>query len=83
MLDCHRGPQTIKHVLSQVPQDIIDSCTAKQIASIANAINKTYHAARASTGAEIIDGDCIFINKINRIFELDDLAKLPKGKYEL
>lgn len=55
LLICHPGPVTTQAVLNQVPAEMWATCTAKDIAAAANAINAAYHSGRASTGAEVLD----------------------------
>jgi hypothetical protein len=65
----HKGPVTTDAVLAQVPQDVWDECPARIVAQVADAINKAYHAGRASTGAEVIDDNCVCINSLDRAIE--------------
>jgi len=69
-LECHPGPQTIKAVMSQIPDSMWDTCTSKEIAAAANAINRAYHAGRASTGAEVLDSSpteaLVWIDALNK-----------------
>ena len=53
LLTCYPGQQTIKTVLDQVPAEMWNSCTAKDIALAANAINAAYHNGRARLSAEL------------------------------
>lgn len=74
----HKGPVTHAAVMAQVPQEVIDECPARIITAVADAINKAYHAGRASCGAEVIDGDAIWINALDGLYEFDDIRTLPR-----
>lgn len=58
----HAGPETTAAVMEQVPAEVISECSARVIAAVASAINSAYHAGRASTGAELIDSDLVFVS---------------------
>jgi len=72
-----KGSNTLNAILSQVPGDVIRDCPARIIAQVMEAINAAYHDGRASTGAEVIDGEAIWISKHMRLYELEDLRNLP------
>ena len=63
------GSQTIIAVLKQVPESLLDALTGKEIGLVMNAITAAYHAGKAAAGAELIDDNAIYINKIARIVE--------------
>lgn len=65
----HKGPVTTSAVIGRIPADVIKECPARLIAQVANAINQAYHDGRASTGAEMVDHNCVWINKLDRAIE--------------
>ena len=76
-------PQTCKSVFSQIPQSLLDSCTANQIAEIAHAIDAAYQSGRKSTRAEVDeDGNDIVWLQIGNDFPLYGIEWYEKdGKF--
>ena len=57
----HTGDVTLNAVLSQIPQDLQDGLTGKQLGQVMTAINTAYHNGRAShKGLDIMD-DCVWL----------------------
>lgn len=73
----HHGPVTIQAVLDQIPDELKQRLTGRELGLVMSAINKAYHNGRASCQAAVIDGDAIWIDPLDRLFELADIAKLP------
>lgn len=64
-----KGPQTLQSILDQVPDELVDTLTSRQLALVMEAVHKAYHAGKASTGAEMIDDNVVWINSLNRGIE--------------
>lgn len=72
--DGFKGQQTLSEVLAQVPDELIQALTGKQIGQVMSAIDKAYHNGRASTGAEMIDNNCVWVNSIDRMIEWEEVG---------
>lgn len=53
----------------------LDACTSAQLAGIIQAVNTAYHAGRASTGAEVIDDDALWV--AGRLVPLAAVLAIP------
>ena len=58
----HKGESTVKAVWSFVPQELQESLTGKELGLVLNAINAAYQAGKASTGAEKIDNNAVYVD---------------------
>jgi len=76
--DGFKGQQTVSAVLAQVPDELIETLTGKQIGQIMSAINKAYHNGGAATGTDVIDGDYVWIDVLDAGYDLDVLRRLKK-----
>lgn len=50
-------------ILGKIPAECLAECPARIISKVASAINASYHAGRAASGAEVVD-DCLWINGV-------------------
>ena len=64
--------QTCEAIFNQIPAELISKCTASQLATISQAINKAYHFGKASMGAEDLGDNSVWIDKIGKIIEYKD-----------
>ncbi len=69
-----KGYSTLAAVEKQIPEELIPQLTARQLALVMDAINAAYQRGRASTGAEMVDTDCVWINGINRMIEWEEVG---------
>ena len=69
-----KGTSTLAAVTKQIPDELIPQLTAQQLALVMDAINAAYQRGRASTGAEMVDTDCVWINGINRRIEWEEVG---------
>lgn len=67
-----KGSQTVSDIKSRLSEELIKELTGKQLGAVMDAINKAYHDGRASTGAEMIDNNCVYINSINKMIEWNE-----------
>lgn len=73
------GHQTINHITSNIPTELINQLTGKQLGLIMSALNQSYHQGRASKGnVEMIDKSAIWIGALGKIYELDDIKRIEK-----
>lgn len=75
--DGHHGPVTVKAVLAQIPQELKERLTGHELGLVMSAVNAAYHNGRSSMGAEVCDGSFVWVNPLNRGFDLDQLRGLP------
>jgi len=76
-----KGAATSADVVSRIPKDIVKECPSRIVALVGDAIDKAYHDGRASTGAEIIDGNVVWVYSLNRGIEWDgELVKFVDSK---
>ena len=73
-----QGEQTINHIMKHIPKCLQERLTGTELGMVMNAVNAAYHDGKASCGAEVIDGEAIWINKLDRLFELEDIARLKR-----
>jgi hypothetical protein len=71
--DGFKGRETVKAILAQIPDSLKQQLTGKQLGLVMSAVNKAYHNGKASCGCKIIDGDAIWINALNGLYDLDDI----------
>ena len=79
--DGFKGPQTVAHV-HRIMGDI-PGLTGRQIGLVMSAINRAYHEGRASTGAEMIDSNVVWVNNINRAIEIKEVGAEYEDKIEI
>ena len=70
----HDGPRTLNAVLDQVPHELFDRLTGRELGLVVAAINRAYHRGRASAGAEIVD-DCLWYkNKLIPLATINNIS---------
>lgn len=77
------GGRSFEAVCAQIPLELLDTCTGKQLGLIMGAINKAFHTGKAGTGAEIIDGSGLWISTVPEagILEINAIrSQLPELK---
>jgi len=62
----HKGNSTISDILNQIPSELMEKLSPDDIAQIIEIIDKAYKNGRASTGAEMIDNDTVWINYLQK-----------------
>jgi hypothetical protein len=75
------GEKTVQDIISCIPEELIKTCTGKQLGLIMSALNKNYHRGKTEAGAEIIDGDGLWIDTIPEagIMEINAIrSQLPE-----
>jgi len=70
------GPITKADIMRHIPDYLIGKLTGKELGLVMAAVNSAYHSGKRIAGADIIDGDAIWINKLGHIYELNDIATL-------
>jgi len=54
------GSRTLEAVMAQVPDELWDRLTGRELGIVMTAINASFHKGKASAGAEVVD-DCIWV----------------------
>lgn len=54
-----KGHQTVQAVTKQIPEELFDRLTGRELGIVMSAINAAYHSGKADAGAEIT-GDCLW-----------------------
>jgi transcriptional regulator with XRE-family HTH domain len=62
---------TCNAIFSQIPQSAIEQCNASTLNDIADAIQHAYQAGRAKAGAEMIDGNAVWVDSLKKTVEWD------------
>ena len=70
------GPDTFESVKSFIPEELNNRLTGMEIGLVMNAINNAYHAGKQSCGCEIVNGDCIWIDQIQKLVPIDEIEKI-------
>ena len=60
--DGHKGETSLAAVWAQIPDELKARCTGRELGIIMSVINKAYHAGAASTHAEKIDNDAVYVD---------------------
>jgi hypothetical protein len=69
-----KGQTTLSAIKDQLPESLLETLTAKDIALVLEVINKAYHTGRASTGAEMIDTNAVYIQNIGKVIEWSEVG---------
>lgn len=67
-----KGSSTVSAIMEQVPEQLIKNLSSKDLAIVIESVNKAYHNGRTSTGAEMIDTNCVWVNGINKMIEWNE-----------
>jgi hypothetical protein len=65
--DGFKGVQTVNAVMQEIPDELADSLTGKQLGMVMSAVNSAYHNGRDSTGAEMLGNDTVYISSQGKI----------------
>lgn len=64
-----KGTGTYTAVEKQLPEKLIEELTGKQLALVMQAISEAYQSGKASAGAEMIDNNAVYINRLDKVIE--------------
>ena len=70
----HKGTATVAAVLAQVPLELRNSLTGRQLGMVMSAVDAAYHNGKAAAGAEMINANCVWITGLNRGLEWDEVG---------
>jgi len=76
--DGFKGGTTVAHVKKLVGKELADKLTGHELGLVMSAVNRTWQEAKASTGAEVIDGEYVWISCLEKGIDLDVLRRLKK-----
>jgi len=74
--DGHKGQRTISHIKKIIGKELCDRLTGRELGLVMSAVNRAYHEGRASTGAEVIDGSYVWVNCLDKGYDIDVLQRL-------
>jgi transcriptional regulator with XRE-family HTH domain len=66
-------PQICRDIFGYLTPMLRDTCTSSQLADIATAINRAYHAGRSSAGAYVDDCGSVWIDCLAALVDIDDI----------
>lgn len=70
------GSVVISEIMSRIPAELLERLTGREIGLVMSAMNASYHAGRAATGAEVIDSTvddgAVWVNCLNRAIAWKD-----------
>lgn len=67
-----KGTATYSAVEKQLPEKLVNELTGAQLALVMQAINTAYQKGKASTGAEMIDNNAVYIEKLDKVIEWNE-----------
>lgn len=76
--DGFKGGTTVAHVQKFVGKELTDRLTGHELGLVMSAVNRTWHESKALCGAEVIDGSYVWVNALDKGFDLDVLRRLEK-----
>lgn len=74
--DGFKGGATVEHIKKLIGKELADKLTGHELGLVMSAVNRAYHEGKSSTGAEVVDGDYIWVNCLDKGYDLDALRKL-------
>ena len=57
--DGHKGGQTVAHIKKLIGKELADRLTGHELGLVMSAVNRAWHEAKASTGAEMVDDNAV------------------------
>ena len=73
-----KGSETMHCLLDGIPKELIERLTAKELSIVMLAMQKQYQEGKKSTGAEMIDNNAVYIDKLDKVIEWNEVG----AKYE-
>lgn len=67
-----KGAGTYSEVENQLPEKLVNELTGAQLALVMQAISTAYQKGKASTGAEMVDNNAVYIEKLNKVIEWNE-----------
>lgn len=62
----HKGNSTVSAILEQIPSSLIEKLSSDDIACLMDIVDKAYKKGQASTGAEMIDNETVWIHHLQK-----------------
>jgi hypothetical protein len=80
--NCGNMPVTANAIVDATAQEanVLAALTSKQLAAVMRLVETNYHKGRASTGAEVIDGDAVWVSSIGKMIPLAALRSITITK---
>lgn len=67
-----KGGATLSAITDQVPEELIERLTGKELGLVMETINAAFQKGKASTGAEMIDNNAVYINSLDKVIEWNE-----------
>jgi hypothetical protein len=64
------GPMVVAAVREHLPPELFTELTGRQIGIVMAACNAAFHKGKKAAGAEMIDTDAVWIERLGRIIDL-------------
>lgn len=69
-----KGHHTMSHIGKLVGSELAQILTGKQLGMVMDAVNRAYQEGKASTGAEMIDCNAVYINNLDKVIEWNEIG---------
>lgn len=69
-----KGETTVSAIKNQLPESLLESLNSKDIAIVLESIDKAYKLGQKSTGASMIDSNCVWIESLNKGIEWNEVG---------
>jgi hypothetical protein len=76
--DGFKGGATVEHIKKLIGKELTDKLTGHELGLVMSAVNRAYQEGKSSTGAEVVDGEYVWVNCIDKGIDLDVLRRLKK-----
>lgn len=67
---------TLNAILAKIPDELKEKLNGADIGVIVKLLDDSYNDGKASAGAEIIDGEDVWIGQLSAMYSIDDIKKL-------
>jgi len=72
--DGFKGGATVAHVKKLVGKELASRLTGHELGLVMSAVNRAWHEAKASMGAEMIDSNCVWIKSLDKGIEWTEVG---------
>jgi len=69
-----KGGATVEHIKKLIGKELAERLTGHELGLVMSAVNRAYQEGKASAGAELIDDNCVWINKLNKAIEWEEVG---------
>lgn len=76
----HPGPVTVDAIMNQIPDRLSAQLSSGDLALVIKAVDAAYHNGKAASGAEMVDDNAVWINKLDRAIEWNEVGAVYEYK---